>query len=76
MVRIEDNAIHRADIHALGSFKVADAFSAEIGVYLIDLFAHGNRPVRALGLTDIAVDAFVGNQQRHKNTPRKIRLKQ
>jgi hypothetical protein len=76
MIRIGDNAIHRTNVHALGSFKVADTFGAEIGVDLVDLFAHGNRPVRALGLTDIAVDAFVGNQQRHKNTLKKIRSKQ
>jgi hypothetical protein len=75
MIRIGNNAIHRTDVHALGSFKVADAFGAQIGVDLVDLFAHGNRPFGHSG-SDIAVDAFVGNQQRHKNTLRKIRLKQ
>jgi hypothetical protein len=65
MIRIEDNAIHRTDVHALGGFEVADAFGAEIGIDLVDLLAHGNRPVRALGLTDITVDAFVSNQQGH-----------
>jgi hypothetical protein len=49
---------------------VADALGAQIRVYLIDLVALVDGPIGALGLAHIAVDALVGNQKRHGDTPR------
>ena len=63
--RIDRNARHGADLHALRFVEMADAFSAFFGVDLIDLLAQINRFVRAFGLAHVAVDALVGDQQGH-----------
>ena len=65
MRRVHRDAAHRADLHALRLVEVADAFGAARRVDLVDLRAHRDRLVRALGLAHIAVDAFVGDQQGH-----------
>ena len=65
VLRIDRDARHRADLHALRFVKMADAFGAFFGVDLIDLLAQINRFVRAFGLADVAVDALVGDQQGH-----------
>src|SRR5256885_12137770 len=62
---IHGNAGHRADLHALGLIEMAHALRALAVLDLVVLLAHGDRIVRALGLADIAVDAFVGDHQSH-----------
>ena len=52
-------------LHALRLGEVAYAFGAAVGVDLIDLLAHRDRFVGALGLADVAVDALVGDPQGH-----------
>jgi hypothetical protein len=59
--RIEGNAVDRAHLLALGFVEMADAFGALVGVDLVNLGAHGNGVVRALGLAHVAIDAVVGN---------------
>jgi hypothetical protein len=46
---------------------VAHTFGALAGLDLVDLNAHVNGVIRALGLADIAVDAFVSDPQRHRS---------
>ncbi|EKE18167.1 MAG: hypothetical protein ACD_10C00100G0001 [uncultured bacterium] len=65
MVRILRNAIDRTDLHALRLVVVTDAFGALVGVDHIDLFPLGDCLIRALRFADVAVDAFVGDDQRH-----------
>ena len=60
VIRIEDNALHRADYGALGLIKVTDTLSAQARLDLVDLLAHGNRSVWALGLTNVAINALIG----------------
>jgi hypothetical protein len=42
--------------------EMADAFGALVGIDLVNLRAHRDRVVRALGLAHVAIDAVVGNQ--------------
>jgi hypothetical protein len=63
--RINRNAVHRTKLHTLRFVKVADAFSAFGRVNFVNLLPHVNRVIRAFGLTDIAVDAFIGDEQGH-----------
>jgi hypothetical protein len=65
MRRVHRDAIDRADLHALRLIEMADALGALGRVDLVEVEAHRDRLVRALGLAHIAVDAFVGDQQRH-----------
>src|SRR5574338_686199 len=69
-VGIERDAVDRADLPALRLVEVPDAFGASIGVDDVDLGTHRNGPVRALRLADVAVDALVGDDQRHRHAPR------
>lgn len=62
IIRMQGNAINGTDLPALRGIKMAYALRALIGVDLINLNPHKNRIIRALGLTDVAIDAFVGNQ--------------
>jgi hypothetical protein len=39
---------------------MAHAFSAQAGIYHVNLFALGNSAIRAFLLADVAVDAFIG----------------
>ena len=75
MLRVDGDAGHRADLNALGLVKMADAFGAFGRIDLIDLWAQVNRLVGALGLTDIAVDAFIGDHQRHTTGSRRFGFK-
>jgi hypothetical protein len=59
---IEWNATDRTDLLALGLVEMADALGALVGIDLVDLGAHVNGVIWALGLANVAVDAFVGNQ--------------
>ena len=65
MLGVYRDAGHRAQLHALGLVKMAHAFGAFVGVDLVDFLSQGDGLVRALGLTHIAVDALIGNKQRH-----------
>jgi hypothetical protein len=65
VVRVMRDAIHGADLDALGGLVMTHALGAQIGVDLVNLVALVDRPIRALGLTHIAVDAFVCNHQGH-----------
>jgi hypothetical protein len=56
------NAINGADLPALRGIKMAYALRALVGINLVNLNPHKNRIIRALGFTDVAIDALVGNQ--------------
>jgi hypothetical protein len=60
--RIKWNATYRAHLLALGLVEMADALGALVRIDLVDLGAHVNGVIWALGLANVAVDAFVGNQ--------------
>jgi hypothetical protein len=66
MVRIDEDAVHRADFDALGLVIMANAFGTEAGIDDIDLVTLADSTVGALGFTYIAVDTFVGNHQCHR----------
>jgi hypothetical protein len=59
---IERDTRDRAHLLALGLSKMADAFRAFVRIDLVELRAHRDRIVRALGLAHVAIDAVVGNQ--------------
>ena len=65
--RIDQNAFDRTDFYALGRLKVAYAFRAAGRINNVELLSLKDRFVRAFGLADITIDAFVGNQQGHGN---------
>jgi hypothetical protein len=54
------------DLDALGGLVVPDALRAKLRVDDVDLVALRDGAVGALGLADVAVDAFVGDQQGHR----------
>ena len=62
---IDRDAGHRAELHALRLVEVADTLGALVRVDLVDLLAHRDGLVGALGFADVAVDALVGDQQGH-----------
>ena len=62
---IDRDARDRADLDALRLVEVADALGALARVDDVDHHAHRDRRVRALGLAHVAVDALVGDHQRH-----------
>jgi hypothetical protein len=61
MVGIQRDAVYRAHIDTLRCLIVTHALSAEIGVNFIDFFALRNGAIGALGLANITIDAFVGD---------------
>jgi hypothetical protein len=65
MVGILGDAIHGADRHALRLIVVTHALGALVGVDFVDFLALVDGSVRALGLTHVTVDAFVGDHQCH-----------
>ena len=65
---VDRDARHRADLHALGFVKVSDTLGAFGRVDFVNFRAQINRLIGALGLTHIAVDAFVGDHQGHKKS--------
>ncbi len=56
------NAVNGTDLAALRGVKMAYAFRALVGIDLVNLNPHKNRIIGALGFTDVAIDALVGNQ--------------
>src|SRR6185503_2223032 len=70
---IQRDAVHGAYLDALRRLEMPHAFRAAVEVDHVDLRAHGDRVVRALGLAHVAVDALVGDLQRHQDfSPRPI----
>ena len=69
VVGIDRNAVDRADLDALRRVEMADALGAFRGIDHVDLRPLRDRVVRALGLADVAVDAFVGDHQGHRADP-------
>jgi hypothetical protein len=63
--RVDWDAGHRAQLHALRLVEVAHTFGATRRVDHIDLRPHRDRLIGALGLAHITVDALVGDPQRH-----------
>jgi hypothetical protein len=64
-VGIERNAVDGADLAALRLVEMPDALGALRRIDDVELLARRDRLVRALGLAHIAVDALVGDHQRH-----------
>jgi hypothetical protein len=62
IIGMQWNAINGTDLPALRGIKMAYALRALVGIDLVNLNPHKNRIIRALGLTDVAIDALVGNQ--------------
>ena len=62
IIGMQWNAINRTDLPALRGIKMAYALRALVGIDLVNLNPHKNRIIRALGLTDVAIDALVSNQ--------------
>lgn len=70
-LRVHWNAADRANLHTLGLVKMADTLCAALRINLVDFAAHVDRVIRALGLTYIAVDARISDQQGHGSLPGK-----
>ena len=62
IVGMQWNAINGTNLPALWGIKMAYALRALVGIDLVNLNPHKNRIIRALGLTDVAIDALVRNQ--------------
>ena len=62
MLFVNQDAIHRANLLALGLIVMPDTLRAEIGIDFINFFALRNGIVGAFWFAHIAVDAFVGNE--------------
>ncbi len=74
MIRIHQNALYRADFLALRCFEMAYAFCA-LGMFnLVDFHTHVDGFVWTLRLTNIAVDALVGDIQCHSRLTGRCRL--
>jgi alpha/beta superfamily hydrolase len=67
MLWVNRNTRHGTHLHALRLMVVAYAFGAFIGVNLVNLHAHEDGAVGALGFTHIAIDALIGDHQSHEN---------
>ena len=65
MIGIMNDAFNRAYPNALGLFVMTNALRAESRIDFIDAFTLGNRPIRAFGLTNITIDAFIRYEERH-----------
>ena len=64
--RMLGNAIYGTYFDALGLVEMTDTFGTTIRIDLIIQFTLIDCVIRAFGLADIAVDAFVGNDQCHE----------
>ena len=69
MLRVQNDAIHRADLDTLGRLIVTDALGAQVRIDLVDLIALKDRAIGAFRFAHIAVDAFVSNGQCHGYSP-------
>jgi hypothetical protein len=59
MGRIGIDTVDRADRNTGRFVVMAYAFGTQIGIDLIDLFAHGDGLIRTFWLTHVAVDAAI-----------------
>jgi hypothetical protein len=64
---IDRNTSHRTDLHTLGLIKVTHALCALVGIDFINFRAKVDRLIGAFRFADIAVDAFIGDHQGHRN---------
>jgi hypothetical protein len=64
-IGVDRNALNRTDLHALGLAKMSNALCAFMRVDLIDLLPKVNGLFGTLGLTHIAIDALICDQERH-----------
>jgi hypothetical protein len=62
---IDRNAIHWADFTALWGIKMANALGAFAGVNFVDVDTLINGIVRAFWLAHVAIDALIGDFERH-----------
>lgn len=69
MLWVHWNAVHGTHLHTLRLVKMPNAFCTAVGIDLVKILPHRNRLIRAFGFTHIAIDAFVGNHQRHDGVP-------
>jgi hypothetical protein len=65
MLGIVVDAVDRTHLYALRHIVMAYAFGTHFRIDDIDVLALGNSAVWALGLTDIAIDAFITNNKGH-----------
>jgi hypothetical protein len=65
MLGVKGNTSYGADLYTLRLVKMSHAFGAFRRVDFVNFFTQINRLVRALRLTHIAVDAFIGDHQGH-----------
>ena len=72
-LRMQLDALDRANHLALGLVMVTDAFSAFVGVDDIKLISHRYRIVGTLWFANITVDALVSDAKRHVPFSRKDR---
>jgi hypothetical protein len=61
MIRILGYTVHRADLDTLRGVVVSDTFGTQIGFYFVDLITLGDGTIWAFRLTDITIDALVGD---------------
>src|SRR5690606_3632913 len=69
MFRVQRNAGDGTDLLTLRLIEMPDAFSAARRIDFVDLGTHVDGVVRAHRFAHIAVDAFVGDHQRHDYLP-------
>ena len=63
---IDNNALDRTDFDALRNLEVSNTFGAVIWFDFVNFFSLVDGIIWALGLTNIAIDAFVCDDQCHK----------
>jgi hypothetical protein len=61
VIRIQGDAVHRADLNTLRLVEMPDTLRAEGWVDFVNVFPLGDCAVGALRFANIAVDAFVVN---------------
>src|SRR5690606_19080733 len=64
-VGVQINALDRANDFALRFIVVAHAFSAQVGVDHVVVGPHGYCIIGTFWFTDVAIDAFVSDEQGH-----------
>src|SRR5262249_22309476 len=65
LLGLDRDTVDRTDLHALRRVEVPDALGALPRVDDVDLHALRNRVIGTLRLADVAIDALVGDHQRH-----------
>ena len=66
-LRVQRNAVHRTYFLALRRIEMPHALGAFVRIDVIDLGPHVDRLVGALGFAHIAIDALIGDFQRHRD---------